>query len=84
MPAQQCLRLEDDHSSAHRREQPVEQDEDQPISCAQPGPGGRGPLQHKQLLAEERHLRFAGYLRSDQSDEKSDKQFQEVEHPARR
>ena len=52
MPASQRLGLENDRSSEQRREQPVQPDKDQPICDAQPEPGWRGPLQHKQLLAE--------------------------------
>src|SRR5271166_267387 len=56
MPAHQGLGFEDHRSSEQRRKQPVEPDEDQPIRSAQPEPGGRGPLQHEQLLAEKCHL----------------------------
>ena len=83
MPAYQRLGLEDDRSSEQRREQPVQPDEDQPICYAQPEPGWRGPLQHKQLLAEKCHLGFARRLQSEQSDGEPAEQLQEVEHPGR-
>jgi hypothetical protein len=35
-------------------------------------------------LAEKCHLGFASHLRSEQSDDQSDEQFQEVEHPGMR
>jgi hypothetical protein len=54
--------------SEQRREQPVQPDEDQPICYAYPELGWRGPLQHKQLLAEKCHLGFARRLQSEQSD----------------
>ena len=84
VPAHQRCWLEDDGRFEQRGEQAVQPDEDQPIRTAQPEPGGRGPLQHKQLLAEERHFGFASRLRSEQSDEKSAEQLQEVEHFATR
>jgi hypothetical protein len=80
--AQQRLRLEDDRSSEQRREQAVEPDKDQPICGAQPEPGGRRPRRDQKLLAEKCNFSFADRARSEQSDEKSAEQPQEVGHPA--
>jgi hypothetical protein len=78
------LGLEDDRGSEQGGEQPVEPDEDQPICRPQPEPGRCRPLQHKQLLAEECPLGFAGRLRSEQSGEKSGEQLQEIQRWAKR
>lgn len=82
VPAQQRFGLEDDRSSEQRREQPVEPDKDQPICGAQPEPGGRRPRGDEKLLAEKCNFSFAGRAQSEQSDEKSAEQLQEVGHPA--
>ena len=82
VPAQQRLGLEDNRSSEQRREQPIEPDKDQPICGAQPEPGGRRPRRDEKLLAEKCNFSFAGGARSDQSDDKSAEQLQEVGHPA--
>jgi hypothetical protein len=52
IPAQQRLGLEDDCGFQEEREQPVEPDEDQPISIAQSQLHWGGPFQDEQLLAE--------------------------------
>jgi hypothetical protein len=84
MPAHQRLRLEDNRGFEQGGEQPIEPDEDQAICSAQPEPRRRGPLQHKKLLAEKCHLGFASRTRSEQSDEQSAEQLQEVDHPEAR
>jgi len=55
--------------------------EDQAICRAQPEPRRRGPLQDNQLLAEKCHLGFASRMRSEQAEEQSAEQLQEVNHP---
>jgi hypothetical protein len=84
MPAHQRLRLEDNRGFEHRREQPIEPDEDQAICSAQPEPRWRRPLQDKKLMPEKCHLGFASRTRSEQSDEQSAEQLQEVDHPEER
>src|SRR5215469_16718679 len=84
MPAHQRLRLEDNRGFAHGRAQPIEPDEDQAICRAQPEPWWRGPLQDDKLLAEKCRLGFASRMRSEQSDEQSAEQLQEVKHPKAR
>src|SRR5271170_2432767 len=84
MPAHQRLRLEDNRGFEHGREQPIEPDEDQAISRAQPEPCWRRPLQDDKLLAEKRNLGLASRMRSEQSDEQSAEQLQEVDHPEAR
>jgi hypothetical protein len=84
MPAHQRLRLDDNRAFAHRREQPIEPDEDQAICRAQPEPCWRGPLQDDKLLAEKCHFGLASRMRSEQSDEQSAEQLQEVKHPKTR
>src|SRR5271163_3896671 len=81
MPAHQRLRLEDNRGFEQRREQPREPDEDQAISRAQPEPCWRRPLQDDKLLSEKRNLGLASRMRSEQSDEQSAEQLQEVDHP---
>jgi hypothetical protein len=81
MPAHQRLRLDDNRGFEQGREQPIEPDEDQAICSAQPEPRWRGPLQDNKLLAEKCHPGFASRMRSEQSDEQSAEQLQEVDHP---
>jgi hypothetical protein len=81
MPAHQRLRLEDNRGFEQGREQPIEPHEDQAICSAQPEPRWRRPLQDSKLLAEKCHLGFASRMRSEQSDEQSAEQLQEVDHP---
>jgi hypothetical protein len=45
---------------------------------------GGGPLQDKNLLAEKCHLGFTSRMRSEQSNEQSAEQLQEVDHPEAR
>src|SRR5262249_59550563 len=80
MSAHQRLRLEDNRGSAHGRAQPIEPDEDQAICRAQPEPRWRRPLQDDKLLAEKCRLSLASRMRSEQSDEQSAEQLQEVKH----
>jgi hypothetical protein len=84
MPARQRLRLEDNRGFAHGRAQPIEPEEDQAVCRAQPEPCWRGPLQDDKLLAQKCHLGFASRMRSEQSDEQSAEQRQEVKHPKAR
>jgi hypothetical protein len=56
----------------------------QAICSAQPDPRRRGPLQDSKLLAEKCHLGFASRARSEQSDEQSAEQLEEVDHPEAR
>jgi hypothetical protein len=84
MPAHQRLRLEDNRGFAHGRAQPIEPDEDQAVCSAQPEPGWRGPLQDDKLLAEKCCFGLASRMRSEQSDEQSAEQLQEVKHPKAR
>ena len=81
MPAHQRLRLEDNRGFPHGRAQPIESDEDQAICSAQPEPCWRGPLQDDNLLAEKCRFGLASRMRSEQSDEQSAEQLQEVKHP---
>jgi hypothetical protein len=78
MPPHQRLRL---GGFEHGREQPIEPDEDQAICSAQPEPRWRCSLQDNKLLAEKCHLGFASRMRSEESDEQSAEQLQEVNHP---
>src|SRR5499427_7588525 len=71
-------------ASLHGRAQPIEPDEDQTICCAQPKPCWRGPLQDDQLLAEKCCFGLASRMQSEQSDEQSAEQLQEVNHPKAR
>jgi hypothetical protein len=64
--------------------QPIEPDEDQAICSAQPEPYWRGPLQDDKLLAEKCRFGLASRMRSEQSDEQSAEQLQEVKHPKAR
>jgi hypothetical protein len=75
------LGLENDHSSEQRREQPIEQNKDQPIRSAQLQLGRRRPRRDEKLLAEKYNFSFVGHARSKQSDEISAQQLQEVAHP---
>jgi hypothetical protein len=84
MPAHQRLWLEDNRGFEQGGEQPIEPDEDQAICPAQPEPRRRGPLQDNKLLAEKCYLGFASCARSEQSDEQSAEQLQEVDHPEAR
>ena len=84
MPAHQRLRLEDNRGLAHGRAQPIEPDEDQAICRAQPEPCWRGPLQNDKLLAEKCRFGLASRMRSEQSDEQSAEQLQDVKHPKAR
>src|SRR5262244_4095325 len=84
MPAHQRLRLEDNRGFEHGREQPIEPDEDQAICRAQPEPCWRRPLQDDKLLAEKCCFGLASRMRSEQSDEQSAEQLQEVKHPRAR
>src|SRR5262249_29784700 len=84
MPAHQRLRLEDNRGFAQGRAQPIEPDEDQAICSAQPAPCWRGPLQDDKLLAEKCRFGLASRMRSEQSDEQSAEQLQEVKHPKAR
>src|SRR5215831_10761046 len=84
MPAHQRLGLEDNRGFAHGREQPIEPDEDQAICCAQPEPRWRRPLQDDKLLAEKCCFGLPSRMRSEQSDEQSAEQLQEVKHPEAR
>ena len=68
MPAHQRLRLEDNRGFEQGREQPIEPDEDQAISRAQPEPRWRRPLQDDKLLAEKRNLGLASRMRSEHID----------------
>ena len=81
MPAHQRLRLEDNRGFEQGGEKPIELHEDQAICSAQPEPRRRGPLQDNKLLAEKCHLGFASRTRSEQIDEQSAEQLQEVDHP---
>src|SRR5215510_14894220 len=81
MPAHQRLRLEDNRGFAQGRAQPIEPDEDQAICRAQPEPCWRGPLQDDKLLAEKCRFGLASRMRSEQSNEQSAEQLQEVKHP---
>src|SRR5215469_14076282 len=80
MPAHQRLRLEDNRALAHGRTQPIEPDEDQAICRVQPEPRWRRPLQDDKLLAEKCRFGLASRVRSEQSDEQSAEQLQEVKH----
>src|SRR5262249_27322805 len=84
MPAHQRLGLEDNRGFAHGREQPIEPDEDQAICSAQPEPRWRRPLQDDKLLAEKCCFGLPSRMRSEQSDEQSAEQLQEVKHPEAR
>src|SRR5262249_25807634 len=84
MPAHQRLRLEDNRGFEHGRAQPIEPDEDQAICRAQPEPRWRRPLQDDKLLAEKCRFGLASRMRSEQSDEQSAEQLQEVKHPKAR
>src|SRR5215472_8171336 len=84
MPAHQRLGLEDNRGFAHGREQPIEPDEDQAICSAQPQPFWRRPLQDDKLLAEKCCFGLPSRMRSEQSDEQSAEQLQEVKHPEAR
>ena len=79
-----ALGREDNRGFAHGREQPIEPDEDQAICSAQPEPCWRRPLQHDKLLAEKCCFGLASRMRSEQSDEQSAEQLQEVKHPEAR
>src|SRR5262249_1471247 len=80
MPAHQRLRLEDNRGFEHGRAQPIEPDEDQAICRAQPEPRWRRPLKDDKLLAEKCRFGLASRMRSEQSDEQSAEQLQEVKH----
>src|SRR5262245_48861215 len=80
MPAHQRLRLEDNRGLEHGGAQPIEPDEDQAICSAQPEPRWRRPLQDDKLLAEKCRFGLASRMRSEQSDEQSAEQLQEVKH----
>src|SRR5262249_39736673 len=80
MPAHQRLRLEDNRGFAHGGAQPIEPDEDQAICRAQPEPRWRRPLQDDKLLAEKCRFGLASRVRSEQSDEQSAEQLQELKH----
>src|SRR6516162_7765182 len=80
MPAHQRLRLEDNRGFEHGGAQPIEPDEDQAICSAQPEPCRRRPLQDDKLLAEKCRFGLASRMRSEQSDEQSAEQLQEVKH----
>src|SRR5215468_8791352 len=67
-------------ASLHGRAQPIEPDEDQTICCAQPKPCWRGPLQDDQLMAKKCCFGLTSRMRSEQSDEQSAEQLQEVKH----
>src|SRR5215831_13527841 len=84
MPAHQRLGLEDNRGFAHGRAQPIEPNEDQAICCAQPQPRWRRPLQDDKLLAEKCCFGLPSRMRSEQSDEQSAEQLQEVKHPKAR
>src|SRR5262252_7447123 len=84
MPAHQRLGLEDNRGFAHGREQPIEPDEDQAICSAHPEPRWRRPLQDNKLLAEKCCFGLPSRMRSEQSDEQSAEQLQEVKHPEAR
>src|SRR5215831_14393159 len=84
MPAHQRLGLEDNRGFANGREQPIEPDEDLAICSAQPEPRWRRPLQDDKLLAEKCCFGLASRMRSEQSDEQSAEQLQEVKHPEAR
>src|SRR5437868_584279 len=84
MPAHQRLRLEDNRGFEQGREQPIEPDEDQAISRAQPEPRWRRPLQDDKLLTEKRNLGLASRMRSEYIEEQSAEQPQEVDHPEAR
>jgi hypothetical protein len=71
--------LEDNRGFEQGREQPIEPDEDQAISRAQPEPRWRRPLQDKKLMPEKRHLGLPSRMRSEHSDEQSAEQLQEVD-----
>src|SRR5215469_18351307 len=64
----------------HGRAQPIEPDKDQAICRAQPEPRWRRPLQDDKLLAEKCRFGLASRMRSEQSDEQSAEQLQEVKH----
>jgi hypothetical protein len=76
--------LEDNRDFEQGGEKPVEPDEDQPICSAQPKPRWCRPLQDTKLLAEKCRFGFASRARSEQSDEQSAGQLQEVDHPEAR
>ena len=84
MPAHQRLRLEDNRGFEQAREQPIKPDEDQAIGSAQPEPRWRRPPQDNKLMPEKCRLGFASRMRSEHSDEQSDEQLQEVDHPEMR
>src|SRR2546423_1830937 len=84
MPAHQRLRFEDNCGFEQGGEQPIEPDEDQAICSAQPEPRWRRPPQDNKLMPEKCHLGFASRMRSEQSDEQSAEQLQEVDHPEAR
>src|SRR5262245_26449510 len=84
MPAHQRLGLEDNRGFKQGGEQPIEPDEDQAICSAQPEPRWRGPLQDNKLLAEKCRFGLASRMRSEESDEQSAEQLQEVKHPKAR
>src|SRR5262249_10053768 len=84
MPAHQRLGLEANRGFAHRRDQPIEPDEDQAICSAQPEPRWRRPLQDDKLLAQKCCFGLASRMRSEQSDKQSAEQLQEVKHPEAR
>src|SRR5215470_1730197 len=84
MPAHQRLGLEDNRGFEQGGEQPIEPDEDQAICSAQLEPRWRRPLQHDKLLAEKGCFGLPSRMRSEQSDEQSAEQLQEVKHPEAR
>ena len=84
MPAHQRFGLEDNRGLTDGRAQPIEPDEDQAVCRAQPEPRWRRPLQDDKLLAEKCRFGLASRMRSEQSDEKSAEQLQEVKHPKAR
>src|SRR5437762_1641487 len=84
MPAHQRLRLEDNRGFEQGGEQPIEPDEDHAIGSAQPEPRWRRPPQDNKLMPEKCRLGFASRMRSEQSEEQSAEQLQEVDHPEAR
>src|SRR5271163_3283213 len=80
MPAHQRFRLEDNRGFEQGGEHPIKPDEDQAICRAQPEPRWRRPPQDNKMMPEKCQLGFASRTRSEQSEEQSAEQLQEVDH----
>ena len=81
MPTYLRLWLEDDRGSEQRGKKSMELDKDQSICGTQSEPWWRRSPQDEKLVAKEHDLGLATGMRSEQSNEPSTEQFDEVDHP---